>query len=115
QDGGHPNGDVFAGERIAGIQAAKRTNELIPRGHPLLLTGVKLELQAEARDAVRFRARCRLAGQSGVEREALTAASVAALTIYDTCKAVGRGMVSEQVQVLEEMAGNSGRYRKEVE
>ena len=78
QDGGHPKGDVFAVARIAGIQAAKRTHELIPLCHPLLLTSVKLELQAEAPDAVRIRARCRLAGQTGVEMEALTAASVAA-------------------------------------
>ncbi|MFO6066392.1 cyclic pyranopterin monophosphate synthase MoaC, partial [Pseudomonas aeruginosa] len=103
QDGGHPKGDVFAVARIAGIQAAKRTHELIPLCHPLLLTSVKLELQAEAPDAVRIRARCRLAGQTGVEMEALTAASVAALTIYDMCKAVDRGMVIEQVQLLEKL------------
>ncbi|CDH75465.1 Molybdenum cofactor biosynthesis protein C [Pseudomonas aeruginosa MH27] len=115
QDGGHPKGDVFAVARIAGIQAAKRTHELIPLCHPLLLTSVKLELQAEAPDAVRIRARCRLAGQTGVEMEALTAASVAALTIYDMCKAVDRGMVIEQVQLLEKLGGKSGHYRKEEE
>lgn len=115
QDGGHPKGDVFAVARIAGIQAAKRTHELIPLCHPLLLTSVKLELQAEALDAVRIRARCRLAGQTGVEMEALTAASVAALTIYDMCKAVDCGMVIEQVQLLEKLGGKSGHYRKEEE
>ncbi len=81
----------------------------------MLLTSVKLELQAEAPDAVRIRARCRLAGQTGVEMEALTAASVAALTIYDMCKAVDRGMVIEQVQLLEKLGGKSGHYRKEEE
>ena len=110
-DGAHPKGDVFAVARIAGIQAAKRTWDLIPLCHPLMLTSVKVELSADGEDAVRIVSRCRLAGQTGVEMEALTAASVAALTIYDMCKAVDRGMVIEAVQVLEKSGGKSGDFR----
>ncbi|MCY1272393.1 Cyclic pyranopterin monophosphate synthase [compost metagenome] len=110
-DGEHPKGDVFAVARIAGIQAAKKTAELIPLCHPLLLTSIKVELDAEGEDAVRIRARCKLAGQTGVEMEALTAASVAALTLYDMCKAVDRGMVIETVRLLEKSGGASGRFR----
>jgi cyclic pyranopterin phosphate synthase len=110
QQGGHPKGDVFAVARIAGIQAAKKTSELIPLCHPLMLTSVKVELSAEGDDSVRILARCRLAGQTGVEMEALTAASVAALTIYDMCKAVDRGMVIEGVRLLEKLGGKSGHF-----
>ncbi|MEO4049082.1 cyclic pyranopterin monophosphate synthase MoaC [Pseudomonas sp. CAU 1711] len=112
-DGEHPKGDVFAVARIAGIQAAKKTHELIPLCHPLLLTGVKVELAAEGADCVRIVARCKLAGQTGVEMEALTAASVAALTIYDMCKAVDRGMSIETVRLLHKAGGKSGEYRRE--
>ncbi len=110
QQGGHPKGDVFAVARIAGIQAAKKTSELIPLCHPLLLTSVKVELSAEGDDCVRIVARCKLAGQTGVEMEALTAASVAALTLYDMCKAVDRGMVIEGVRLLEKLGGKSGHF-----
>lgn len=113
--GEHPKGDVFAVARIAGIQAAKKTSELIPLCHPLLLTGVKVELAAEGEDAVRITARCKLSGQTGVEMEALTAASVAALTLYDMCKAVDRGMVIESVRLLEKLGGKSGHYKAEDE
>jgi cyclic pyranopterin phosphate synthase len=109
-DGEHPKGDVFAVARIAGIQAAKKTADLIPLCHPLMLTSVKVELQADGEDAVLIRARCKLTGQTGVEMEALTAASVAALTIYDMCKAVDRGMVIEQVRLLEKLGGKSGHF-----
>ncbi|AEF21012.1 cyclic pyranopterin monophosphate synthase MoaC [Pseudomonas fulva] len=109
-DGEHPKGDVFAVARIAGIQAAKKTSDLIPLCHPLMLTSVKVELQADGDDAVLIRARCKLTGQTGVEMEALTAASVAALTIYDMCKAVDRGMVIEQVRLLEKLGGKSGHF-----
>ncbi len=111
--GGHKKGDVIAVARIAGIQAAKRCAELIPLCHPLMLTSVKVELSAEGQDAVRIVARCKLAGQTGVEMEALTAASVAALTIYDMCKAVDKGMVIEQVRLLEKLGGKSGHYKVE--
>jgi cyclic pyranopterin monophosphate synthase len=101
---------VFAVARIAGIQAAKKTSDLIPLCHPLLLTGVKVELSADGEDAVRIVARCKLSGQTGVEMEALTAASVAALTIYDMCKAVDRGMIIENVRLLEKLGGKSGHF-----
>jgi cyclic pyranopterin phosphate synthase len=112
-DGEHPKGDVFAVARIAGIQAAKKTSDLIPLCHPLMLTSVKLELRAEGSDAVHISVRCKLAGQTGVEMEALTAASIAALTIYDMCKAVDKGMVIEQVRLLEKTGGKSGPYQAE--
>lgn len=111
QDGGHAKGDVLAVARIAGIQAAKRTWELIPLCHPLMLTGVKVELTPDAAlPGIRIRARCRVQGPTGVEMEALTAASVAALTIYDMCKAVDRGMVVEQVRLEEKSGGASGHW-----
>ncbi|WP_295487446.1 cyclic pyranopterin monophosphate synthase MoaC [uncultured Pseudomonas sp.] len=110
-EGEHPKGDVFAVARIAGIQAAKKTSDLIPLCHPLMLTSVKVELRADGEDAVHILARCKLAGQTGVEMEALTAASVAALTIYDMCKAVDKGMVIEQVRLLEKIGGKSGHYQ----
>ena len=108
--GGHPKGDVFAVARIAGIQAAKKTSDLIPLCHPLMLTSVKVELAAQGNDAVLIVARCKLSGQTGVEMEALTAASVAALTIYDMCKAVDRGMTIDSVRVLEKLGGKSGHF-----
>ena len=109
--GGHPKGDVFAVARIAGIQAAKKTSDLIPLCHPLMLTSVKVELSAQGSDAVLIVARCKLSGQTGVEMEALTAASVAALTIYDMCKAVDRGMTIDSVRVLEKLGGKSGHFQ----
>lgn len=110
-EGDHPKGDVFAVARIAGIQAAKKTSDLIPLCHPLMLTSVKVELSAEGVDTVRIQARCKLTGQTGVEMEALTAASVAALTIYDMCKAVDRGMTIENVRLLEKLGGKSGHFK----
>ena len=112
-DGKMPKGDVFAVARIAGIQAAKKTSDLIPLCHPLMLSSVKVELEAEAPDAVRITATCKLAGQTGVEMEALTAASVAALTLYDMCKAVDKGMVIETVRLLEKTGGKSGDFYAE--
>lgn len=114
QSGGHKKGDVFAVARIAGIQAAKQCSNLIPLCHPLMLSSVKVELSAELEHSrVRIQATCKLAGQTGVEMEALTAASVAALTIYDMCKAVDRGMQITQVRLLEKAGGRSGLWRAE--
>lgn len=114
QSGGHKKGDVFAVARIAGIQAAKQCSNLIPLCHPLMLSSVKVELSAEPEHSrVRIQATCKLAGQTGVEMEALTAASVAALTIYDMCKAVDRGMQITQVRLLEKAGGRSGLWRAE--
>ena len=113
-DGGHKKGDVFAVARIAGIQAAKRCSELIPLCHPLLLTAIDVQFEPHPdTNRVQITARCKLAGQTGVEMEALTAASVAALTIYDMCKGVDRGMVISGLQLQEKRGGKSGDWRRE--
>ena len=110
--GSHHKGDVFATARIAGIQAAKKTWDLIPLCHPLLLTKVEVQLEAiEAENMVRIESVCKLTGKTGVEMEALTAASVAALTIYDMCKAVQKDMVIGQVRLLEKTGGKSGHFK----
>ena len=109
--GQHHTGDVFATARIAGIQAAKRTWELIPLCHPLLLSKVEVSLTAlPETNQVRIESLCKLSGKTGVEMEALTAASVAALTIYDMCKAVQKDMVIETVRLLEKSGGKSGHF-----
>jgi molybdenum cofactor biosynthesis protein C len=109
--GQHHKGDVFATARIAGIQAAKRTWELIPLCHPLLLSKVEVSLTAlPETNQVRIESLCKLSGKTGVEMEALTAASVAALTIYDMCKAVQKDMVIETVRLLEKRGGKSGHF-----
>ena len=106
-------GDVLTVARIAGIMAAKRTAELIPLCHPLALTSIAVELAcAPERSAVEITATCRLRGRTGVEMEALTAASVAALTIYDMCKAGDRGMVIGDIRLMEKRGGRSGEYRR---
>lgn len=109
--GQHHKGDVFATSRIAGIQAAKRTWELIPLCHPLLLSKVEVSLTAlPETHQVHIESLCKLSGKTGVEMEALTAASVAALTIYDMCKAVQKDMVIETVRLLEKSGGKSGHF-----
>jgi len=113
QANGHPKGDVFAVARIAGIQAAKRTHELIPLCHALLLSSIHVELEACEPDRVQITSTCRLTGQTGVELEALTAASVAALTIYDMCKAVDRAMVIGDIRLLSKQGGRSGHFQWE--
>lgn len=110
-EGKHKKGDVFAVARIAGIQAAKKTSELIPLCHPLMLSSVKVDLSAVPdMSSVRIRAVCKLAGQTGVEMEALTAVTVAALTLYDMCKAVDKGMVIESARLLDKQGGKSGHW-----
>ena len=107
----HQKGDVFATARIAGIQAAKKTWELIPLCHPLLLTKIEINIQADIDNScIRIESFCRLNGQTGVEMEALVAASVAALTIYDMCKAVQKDMVITQVRLLSKTGGKSGDF-----
>lgn len=111
-EGRHKKGDVLAVARIAGIQAAKKTSDLIPLCHPLMLTSVKVELTPDvAHHQILIRATCKLAGRTGVEMEALTAASIAALTIYDMCKAVDKGMIIEGVRLLEKIGGKSGHWQ----
>lgn len=113
-EGRHPKGDVFATARIAGIMAAKRTWELIPLCHPLLLSKVEVQLEAQPeRNRVRIESVCRLTGKTGVEMEALTAASVAALTIYDMCKAVQKDMQIADVRLLSKTGGKSGTFTAE--
>ena len=105
-------GDVLAVARIAGIMAAKKTHELIPLCHPLMLSKVAVDLEPdEATNSVRVVATAKLTGQTGVEMEALTAASLACLTIYDMVKAVDRSMTIEGVRLLEKTGGKSGAYR----
>ncbi len=109
--GGHEKGDVLSVARIAGIQAAKKCAELIPLCHPLALSSVKLDLSVDTRaNQIHIVARCKLRGQTGVEMEALTAASIAALTIYDMCKAVDRGMEITGLRVLHKKGGKSGEW-----
>ncbi|HSD87316.1 MAG TPA: cyclic pyranopterin monophosphate synthase MoaC [Kofleriaceae bacterium] len=105
-------GDVLGIARIAGIQAAKRTADLIPLCHPLRLTGVEVDLEVQD-SAVRITATVRAFDRSGVEMEALAAVSAAALTVYDMCKAIDRGMVISQVQLEEKRGGKSGTWTRE--
>lgn len=111
--GGHKKGDVLSVARIAGIQAAKQTSQLIPLCHPLMLNkvGVELELD-EDNSAVVITATCKVDGKTGVEMEALTAVSTAALTIYDMCKAVDKNMVIGGIHLLEKHGGRSGHYQR---
>lgn len=109
--GGVRKGDVLSVARLAGIMGAKRTADLVPLCHPLALTGISVELAIdEARSAVEITATCRLAGRTGVEMEALTAVAVAALTIYDMCKAADRGMRITDIRLVRKAGGKSGRY-----
>jgi cyclic pyranopterin phosphate synthase len=109
--GGVKKGDVLSVARLAGIMGAKRTAELIPLCHPLGLDSVTIELACDpARSAVDITATCKITGRTGVEMEALTAVSVAALTIYDMCKAVDRGMTITGIRLLHKSGGKSGTY-----
>jgi cyclic pyranopterin phosphate synthase len=111
RDGGVKKGDVLSVARLAGIMGAKRTPDLIPLCHPLALTSVKVELTLnEAAHAIDIAATCKLVGRTGVEMEALTAVSVAALTVYDMCKAVDRGMVIGDIRLTHKSGGKSGDY-----
>lgn len=113
-EGGHAKGDVLAVARIAGIQAAKQTSTLIPLCHPLMLNAVDIsfEFDHEA-SALQVAASCRVSGKTGVEMEALTAVSVAALTIYDMCKAVDRGMRITDVELRSKSGGKSGAWQRD--
>ncbi len=114
--GGHKKGDVLAVARIAGIQAAKKCADLIPLCHPLMLNSVKVDFELdETSSRIIITTVCSLDGKTGVEMEALTAASVAALTIYDMCKAVDKGMVIENICLQEKLGGKSGHYVRDGE
>jgi cyclic pyranopterin monophosphate synthase len=110
--GNAKKGDVLGAARIAGIQAAKRTHELIPLCHPLAISQIEVDIVPDAKlPGVTVRARVKVAGKTGVEMEALTAVSVACLTIYDMVKAVERGMRIEGIRLVEKSGGRSGHYR----
>jgi len=113
-EGRAPKGDVFAVARVAGIMAAKRTSDLVPLCHPLSLTHATVELEP-LDGAVRVTATVETDGKTGVEMEALTAAAVAALTLYDMCKAVDRGMTVDGLGLLEKEGGKSGMWTREEE
>lgn len=107
-------GDALATARIAAIQAAKKTSDLIPLCHPLPITKVSVELRADhALPGIVIEVTCKVRGQTGIEMEALTAASVAALTVYDMAKSIDRGMVIEQVMLIEKSGGKTGEWRSD--
>ncbi|MBM08628.1 MAG: cyclic pyranopterin monophosphate synthase MoaC [Magnetovibrio sp.] len=111
-DGGVKKGDVLSVAQLAGIMGAKRTPDLIPLCHPLNLSSVTVDLICEPeRDAITISATCKITGQTGVEMEALTAASIAALTIYDMCKSVDRSMRITDIHLVHKSGGKSGTYQ----
>jgi cyclic pyranopterin phosphate synthase len=110
--GSHKKGDVLAVARLAGIQAAKKCWDLIPLCHPLMLSKVTVEISPNMENStIEISALTKFEGKTGVEMEALTAASVAALTIYDMCKGVDRGMVISDIKLIEKTGGKSGTYK----
>jgi cyclic pyranopterin phosphate synthase len=116
RSGGVAKGDVVAVARLAGIMAAKRTSDLIPLCHPLPITSVEVEIDpATDASALDIEATARVVGKTGVEMEALTAVSVAALTIYDMCKAVDRAMTIDAIRLVHKQGGKSGEFRREGE
>jgi cyclic pyranopterin phosphate synthase len=112
RSGNTPKGDVLAVARIAGIQAAKRTADLIPMCHPLRLSSVKVALEPRGKDRIDIEARVEAIDRTGVEMEALTAVSVAALTLYDMLKAIDKGMVISEIALHEKTGGARGDYKR---
>lgn len=112
-DGDIPKGDVLAVARVAGIQAAKKTSDLIPLCHPLPITKAGIEFDVTGEGELTVTSTCRVTGQTGVEMEALTGASIAALTVYDMCKAVDKAMTIDEIALLEKTGGKSGTYRRD--
>ena len=111
--GGHHKGDVLSVARIAGIQAAKNCSQLIPLCHQLMLSKVDVNFELDSEQSlVKIVAECKVKGQTGVEMEALTAVSVAALTIYDMCKAVDKNMMIEGICLMQKSGGKSGHYQR---
>lgn len=114
-EGSMPKGDVLAVARIAGIQAAKKTSELIPLCHPLPLASVEVSFERDAPGKLKIHATCKVTGRTGVEMEAMTAVAVAGLTIYDMCKGVEKGIQIEEVRLISKTGGKSGSWRAETE
>ena len=112
RDRGHAKGDVLEVARLAGIMAAKRTGDLIPLCHPLPITSAKIDFRFDGDTILRIEATVRVFGRTGVEMEALTAVSVAALTVYDMCKAVDRAMTIETFRLEEKLGGKSGHFTR---
>ena len=112
ETGGHKKGDVIAVARVAGIQGAKRCSDLIPLCHPLPLSKVAVTFAAQGDDCLEITVECRVAGPTGVEMEALTGVSVAALTVYDMCKALDKAMTIESVQLVRKEGGKSGTWQR---
>ncbi len=111
KEGGHKKGDVLGVARLAGIMAAKKTSALIPLCHPLALTSITVDLKCVPEEnLVKILSTCKLSGQTGVEMEALTSASIAALTVYDMCKSVDRSMKITDVRLLHKSGGKSGTF-----
>lgn len=111
KEGGIKKGDVLAVAQIAGIMAAKKTSDLIPMCHNIFLTGADIEFKLEE-DCIHIKARVSTRGKTGVEMEALTAVSIAALTIYDMCKAIDKVMVIEETMLLNKIGGKSGEFKR---
>lgn len=111
-EGGLPKGDVIATARIAGIQACKKTADLIPLCHPLMLTKVSVDIEVISDTQLKVLCTCKLSGKTGVEMEALTGASITALTLYDMCKAVDKGIIVKEIALLEKSGGKSGDWSK---
>lgn len=111
-EGRAKKGDVLSVARLAGIMAAKRTADLVPLCHPLMLTKITVDLEPRAPDRVEIEATVQLTGRTGVEMEALTAVSVAALTVYDMCKAVDRGMHLSEIRLVHKAGGKSGAWHE---
>ena len=113
QDKKIPKGDVLSVARVAGIMAAKKTSEIIPMCHPLNITSVNIDITLDnKKNRIDIEARVKVTGQTGVEMEALTAVSVAALTIYDMCKAVDKEMVISDIMLIEKRGGRSGHFKR---
>jgi cyclic pyranopterin phosphate synthase len=113
KDGAVPKGDVMSAARIAGIMAAKKTAELVPLCHPLAITSVSVDMTIDEKESrMDIVAKVKTVGQTGVEMEALTAVSVAALTVYDMCKAVDKEMVISDIMLMEKRGGRSGEFRR---
>ena len=107
-------GDVLAVAQVAGIMAAKQTSNLIPMCHPLAITGAKLNFEIIPPATIEIEAAVKVTGKTGIEMEALTAVSVAALTIYDMCKAIDKGMVIGEIRLMEKMGGKSGHFVRNI-
>ena len=110
--GGIPKGDVLAVARVAAIQGAKQCSALIPLCHPLALSSISVDFERAAADRLRIVVECKVVGPTGVEMEALTGVSIAALTIYDMCKAIDRDMAIENVRLVHKSGGRSGTYQR---